>query len=284
MTRALLPEDFDWQVAMAVQQFWLGREGAPPDTADREVSRTRTRSQGGNRDAVIGGKHLDGFIELVRRVTVHAGLPAESVHTNRGAAVLPGYFRPYKSWDAVVVFRRRLLAVFEFKSHVGPSFGNNFNNRTEEAVGSAADLWVAHQRGAFRVDGSGAEQLPLVPQAPAAEAGTWASDPRPPFVAWLMLLEEVAGSTRSVGVSEPHFSVFPEFRGASYAERYRLFCERLIERGLYGGAALLLSQADEGARVGRSRALSEATSVRSLFTEFAARCAAAAELAGNVTS
>ena len=42
-------------------------------------------------------------------------------------------------------------------------------------------------------------------------------DPRPPFLAWLMLLEENPESMRSVGVDEPHFAVFPEFRGASYA-------------------------------------------------------------------
>ena len=43
-----------------------------------------------------------------------------------------------------------LLAAFEFKSQVGPSFGNNFNNRTEEALGSATDLWTAFREGAFQ--------------------------------------------------------------------------------------------------------------------------------------
>ena len=39
----------------------------------------------------------------------------------------------------------RLLAVIELKSQVGPSFGNNFNNRTEEAIGSAVDFWTAYR-------------------------------------------------------------------------------------------------------------------------------------------
>ena len=37
----------------------------------------------------------------------------------------------------------------EFKSQVGPSFGNNFNNRTEEAIGNAEDIWTAYREGRF---------------------------------------------------------------------------------------------------------------------------------------
>ena len=43
----------------------------------------------------------------------------------------------------------QLIVVLEVKSQVGPSFGNNFNNRTEEAIGSALDLWTAYREGAF---------------------------------------------------------------------------------------------------------------------------------------
>ena len=58
---------------------------------------------------------------------------------------LPGFYRPTKKWDLVVVRDGRLCAAIEMKSQVGPSFGNNFNNRTEEAVGSSVDLWRAYQ-------------------------------------------------------------------------------------------------------------------------------------------
>jgi len=40
----------------------------------------------------------------------------------------------------LVINEGRLIAALEFKSHVGPSFGNNFNNRAEEAIGTAHDL------------------------------------------------------------------------------------------------------------------------------------------------
>lgn len=84
----------------------------------------------------------------------------------------------------LVLHRGVLIAALELKSQVGPSFGNNFNNRTEEAVGSAVDLWTAFREGALG-------------NQPA------------PFVGWLIHVEEAAGSMRPVRVSEPHFAVFP---------------------------------------------------------------------------
>jgi hypothetical protein len=62
---------------------------------------------------------------------------------------LPGFFRPTKLWDLLVIRDRELVAALAFKSHVGPSFGNNFNNRAEEALGTAADFWTAFREGAF---------------------------------------------------------------------------------------------------------------------------------------
>ena len=58
------------------------------------------------------------------------------------ASQLPGYFRPHKSWDLVAISNGRLIAAIELKSQVG-SIGNNFNNRTEEVLGSGVDLHTA---------------------------------------------------------------------------------------------------------------------------------------------
>ena len=88
------------------------------------------------------------------------------------------------------------IAAIEFKSQSG-SFGSNYNNRTEEAIGSAADLCAAYREGAFK---------------PSAR----------PWLGYVMLLEEAAGSTRPVKAQEPHFKVFDEFRSASYARRYEI--------------------------------------------------------------
>lgn len=257
----LLPVDFDERARAAVKAFWVGR------------SRAGASRQGGSRNAVTDGKNMDAFIDLVRAVAAHCGLGEEAVHSGRRDVVLPGYFRATKNWDVVVIDRRRLLAVFEFKSQVG-SFGNNFNNRCEEVIGAAADLWIAHRRGAYRDPPRPPVLLVAEPDPPVLNPEIQA-DPRPPFLGWLMLLEESSESTRPVRCDEPHYPVFPEFQGASYARRYQLLCERLVQRQLYGGAALLLSPAAAGASAGAFRSLSPATSLRNLFGEFAGRIAAA---------
>jgi hypothetical protein len=62
-----------------------------------------------------------------------AGIPDRFVFRKR-AVELPGYFRPTKEWDLLLVRDKTLIAAVEAKSQVGPSFGNNFNNRTEANV------------------------------------------------------------------------------------------------------------------------------------------------------
>jgi hypothetical protein len=74
----------------------------------------------------------------------------------RAVLTLPGFFRPTKLWDMLVIHEGKLIAAIELKSQVGPSFGNNFNNRTEEAIGNAHDLWTAYReiKQARRSDGA----------------------------------------------------------------------------------------------------------------------------------
>ena len=91
----------------------------------------------GERASVTGGKNMDGFIDFVVDLVKANGLQYASIHQQRALLTLPGYFRPTKLWDLLVLNHGRLLAAIELKSQVGPSFGNNFNNRTEEAIGSA---------------------------------------------------------------------------------------------------------------------------------------------------
>lgn len=257
-TPQLLPEDFDVHVAQAVRRFWGSRSQARTGGA-----------QGGSRDAVLGGKNMDGFVELVGLVVAHAGYPIDAVHTRKSRVVLPGFFRATKNWDVLVIHERRLLGVFEFKSQVG-SFGNNFNNRSEEVIGSAADLWVAHHHGAYS-DSPHRSRMRISEETPSLLNPSILSDPRPPFLAWLMLLEDCNGSQAAVRCEEPHFPVFDEFRSASYAKRYQILCERLVERQLYSAAAMELSPVDSDSHF----ALSPATSIRNLFAEFSGRLLAA---------
>ena len=199
----------------AVRFFWETRAGQHR----RQGSASGQRDQG-NRTAVTGGKQLDGFISLVTELLIEEGLPLAHVYVQKRDVVLPGYFRPTKEWDLVVAYEGNLVATVEFKSQVG-SFGNNFNNRVEEALGNATDLKTAYREGAF---------------APSPA----------PWVGYLMMLENAAESTRELGVREPHFSVFEDFRNTSYAERYELFCQRLVRERLYDASCFLLSDENSG--------------------------------------
>ncbi len=206
--------DLSRQVSRAIKHFWKVRL----EQQDRQGIHLTPKDRG-NRAAVTGRKHLDGFIELLNKILFESGLPKTTIHSD--ATTLPGYYRPTKGWDLVVVSEDCLLAAIELKSHIGPPFGNNFNNRTEEALGSSADLLTAYREGKFR--------------------------PSPkPWMGWFMLLEDCPGSSSPVRVDEPYFDVFPEFKQSSYLKRYEILCHRLLRERLYDGVCLLLTRREAG--------------------------------------
>ena len=198
----------------AVAHYWKTRTG------QRNKQLQTGKADQGLRSAVTGGAQMDGFIDLFTELIVTAGVPERFIFRKR-AVELPGFFRPTKEWDLLVVRNRTLLATIEAKSQVGPSFGNNFNNRTEEAMGSALDLWTAYRERAYL-------------------------DSPQPFVGYFFMLEDCDASNRPVNVQQPHFEVFPEFVGASYMRRYELFCRKLVLERHYTAAAFVSSTAKEG--------------------------------------
>lgn len=163
---------------------------------------------------------MDGFVELVRDLLEESGIDKPVIYCERHVELL-GWFRPEKKWDLLVVVDGCLIAAIEFKSQVG-SFGNNYNNRTEEAVGSATDLWAAYREGAF---------------TPSSR----------PWLGYLMLMESAPGSTRPVRAQEPHFKVFEEFKSASYARRYEILLTKLVRERLYDATCFLMSNSADGA-------------------------------------
>jgi hypothetical protein len=164
---------------------------------------------------------------------------------------LPGWFRAEKEWDLLVVAQQRLIAAIEFKSQVGPSFGNNFNNRTEEAIGSASDLWAAYCEGAFKPSDR-------------------------PWLGYLMLLEETENSMRPVRTAAPHFATFEEFKGASYSKRYEILLTKLVRERLYDSACLLMSNRQTGMR-GHYREPNAELSFQNFGTSLLARAMAVAK-------
>jgi hypothetical protein len=134
------------RVRSAVKHYW----GTLSSQAERQGSVTG-RGDTGNRNAVTGGKQMDGFCDLLMAILADNGITKPLIHRHSRLEI-PGYFRPTKKWDMLIFHESVLLAVIEFKSQRGPSFGNNLNNRAEEAVGTANDALVAYRERAF--DGS----------------------------------------------------------------------------------------------------------------------------------
>jgi len=207
-------ENIDREVSRAVAFYWNTRE------AQKRKQAKGGKSDAGLRSAVTGGAQMDGFVSLFAKIVEQAGIPAECVFYKKSLE-LPGFFRPTKEWDLLVVKDKMLVAAIEAKSQVGPSFGNNFNNRTEEAMGSALDLWTAFREGVFN-------------------GGT------PPFLGYFFMLEDCPASGRPVNVREPHYKVLPEFVGASYMKRYELFCRKLVLERHYTSSAFITSKSNSG--------------------------------------
>ena len=240
--------DYERKSAEAVMAFWGNREKA------RQKQIEAGKSDQGERAGVTAGKNMDGFIALIIDLVKANGLAHAQIHQQRAVLTLPGYFRPTKLWDMLVIYKKQLIAAVELKSQVGPSFGNNFNNRTEEAIGTAHDLWTAYREGAF------------------------GKQPRP-FVGWMMLVEDAAASRAPVRDSSPHFPVFTEFQGASYLKRYDVLCQRLMQEQLYSTAALMTSPRTASSS-GEYAHLSDMTSFRTFVTSLAGHIAAEAARLG----
>jgi len=236
--------NYEQQAKDAVMAFWGNREKA------KQKQIEAGKVDAGERAGVTGGKNMDGFIALVIDLVHANGLGHAEIHQRKKLLTLPGYFRPTKLWDLLVINEGRLLAAIELKSHVGPSFSNNCNNRAEEAIGTAHDIWTAYREGAF------------------------GKHPRP-FLGWMILVEDAPGSRSPVRDKSPHFPIFPEFQGASYLNRYDILSQRLVQEQLYTAAAVMASPR-AGVNTGEFSDLSELTSLKTFVTTLAGYIAAEA--------
>ncbi|WP_236794388.1 PaeR7I family type II restriction endonuclease [Amycolatopsis sp. GM8] len=197
----------------AVKAFWAGR-----DLQTQKQIETG-KVDAGARGSVTGGLHLNALQELIaREFAPLADLGATVRQT--GIIPLPGYYRRAKNWDIVVTYNDILVAAIECKSQVG-SFGNNFNNRTEEAIGNAVDLWRAYDAG-------------LV--------GTIK-----PWLGFALVFERAPGSLAPVrDQGKPLYRTDPAFDNSSYTSRYQLLFQRLVRERLYDAACLISTVQGEG--------------------------------------
>ncbi len=185
----------------AIKAFW--------NTKRRQLVRSGDSS---NRGAVVGGKQLDGFLSLLRDACIAVGVPGSCIYDKNN--YIPGFFRSSKDWDFLIISPNgKLIAVIELKSQIG-SYGNNFNNRTEEAIGNATDLWTAYREKQFPTHGV-------------------------PWVGYLMLIGRDIKSVTPIKNYENHYPVRSEFENASYIDRYRILCDKLMTERLYTSSCLL---------------------------------------------
>lgn len=192
-----------------MQSYWDAR------ASNKEKQIESGKIDAGTRGEVTGGSQMGAMEVLVADILCDAGLDKLDIRT-RTSLELPGYYRSEKKWDLIVVSNGQLVTAMEFKSQVGPSFGNNFNNRSEEAIGSATDIWVAYREGRF-------------------------GNSPTPFLGYFFLLEDCARVKIPVRNKEPYFKVDPEFNKASYSKRYELLCRRLVLERVYSSACLIMA-------------------------------------------
>jgi hypothetical protein len=236
--------NYERKAREAVKAFWGNREAAKKKQIEAG------KADQGERGSVTAGKNMDGFVALVVDIVRANGLKHAKFHTRKSVLTLPGFFRPTKQWDLLVMQDAELIAAMELKSHIGPSFGNNFNNRAEEAIGTAHDISTAIREGAF------------------------GNQPRP-FLGWLMMIEDAPGSRSAVKIDSPHFTVFDEFKCSSYCERYDLLCQKLVREQLYTSATAIASPRS-GVKTGDYSELSTLADLKGFVTSLAGHVAAAA--------
>lgn len=203
------PKEMSREVERAVASYWSVRSGQ----ASRQLDGGTTDA--GRRGEVTGGLHMDGFADLVTALVLAAGFKLDEIRLKSNVE-LPGYYRSTKKWDLVVARAGRLCCAIELKSQVGPSFGNNFNNRTEEAIGTSVDIWKAYEKGLIGV--------------------------AQPWIGYVFLLQDDERSRQPVRVASTLFQTDPIFDGASYAKRYEILCTRIVLERHYSAATLLLSE------------------------------------------
>lgn len=188
--------------------------------AQSQQSAVRNAVGVGTAGSVRGGKQFDAIATLLAKFFLEAGYPPESIRVAKSQGLeLPGFYRPQKQWDVVVVHDNVLVAAFELKALGGPSYGNNYNNRVEEALGSAVDL-----RRATLGD--------LYPR-------------EKPWLGYFFVMQDGEKSRKPVKIAAGALPVDEIWQDTSYQDRFGIFCERLMTEQLYDAVCYVSSSAED---------------------------------------
>ena len=211
---ALYLKGYETRVAEAVKNFWKVRET----------------------DGVRSGKTLDAFVKLLTWIVHKNGLPDAVVITGKQAQ-LPGFFRPTKSWDIVIMNQDTLIAAIELKS-IADSFGKNANNRNEEALGSGIDIKEAFEENAIEgLTRLFTGYLILVEDCPETRANVKIQ------MKYFRAMEEFMANpeSRNQRYVKDENGLFPSIDGVSYMKRFDILCRRLMQKKLYTAASVIKS-------------------------------------------
>lgn len=197
----------------AVAKYWELKE---TQTSNAVASGSKAE---GTSTSVRAAGHFMPIAQLIATQFLEAGFPEESIGTSGSSVTLPGYFRPTKEWDLVVAHEDVLVAAIELKALGGPSFGGNFNNRVEEALGNAIDL--SHSG---RANAIGRE---------------------PPWIGYFFIMEDAEGSRRPTRSVKMNFALDPIWAGLSYQERFTVTAGRMVQEAHYDAVCYVVSSAEE---------------------------------------
>lgn len=109
--------DYDKLAKKAIRSFWKTR------TKAKQTQKAAGKSDQGERASVTSGRNLDGFLKLIDAVVKANGLKNADIHLERRTLTLPGYFRPTKLWDMLIMNQGRLVAIVELKSQLAHRLG-----------------------------------------------------------------------------------------------------------------------------------------------------------------
>jgi hypothetical protein len=204
---------FQNRLSKAVAHYWR--------TLEDQTRKQKAGMDHGRRSAVTGGKQMDGFCELVDWVLRENGMGEASIYL-RSDREIPGFFRPTKEWDMLVVHEGRTVAAVEVTSQRVPPLASDTNTRIEETIGMASDVWTAYSKGAY---------------APPRKR---------PWLGWVMLFEDRTVAQRPALKGQSPVEAFPDFSIGSYGRRYDQILHKFTHERLFDSAALLASPGKVG--------------------------------------
>ena len=106
-------ETLSRHVSQAISHYWRTRQ------AQSKKQAKSGKADQGARSAVTGGAQMDGFIALITDLMIEAGADEGNIFHNKRLE-LPGFFRPIKEWDLLMVKDNQLILALEAKSQVDP--------------------------------------------------------------------------------------------------------------------------------------------------------------------